>query len=227
MLNRRIPRSGMRPKNSSSSGSAQSSMSSPPASLNQEELTLCPLSSSSPSLLLERERAAGRVDDPASLTRQVSSPPRSPERSSPVLVARQLDVLDAGAAEEVDPGFEVLLAEEVLEAAAVELVARVVERAVDAPLDPLAEVAIAVRREPPAQPELVQLVVSRDGREGREPRRSSARETSTVDSPTLKAASGAGPTRFSAMKTLVSGRRCLSCSPSVSPARPPPRIATS
>src|SRR5579864_4218108 len=29
------------------------------------------------------------------------------------------------------------------------------------------------------------------------------------------------------MKMLVSGRACLICSPSVSPARPPPRIATS
>jgi hypothetical protein len=49
----------------------------------------------------------------------------------------------------------------------------------------------------------------------------------TVDSPTLKAASGAGPSRFSSTTTEVSGRCCFSWMASDSPASPPPRIATS
>ena len=49
----------------------------------------------------------------------------------------------------------------------------------------------------------------------------------TVDSPTLKAASGAGPSRFSSTTTRGVRPLLLQLDASDSPASPPPRIATS
>jgi hypothetical protein len=46
----------------------------------------------------------------------------------------------------------------VLEAAAIDLVARMVERAVDAAPDPLGQVAVVAGREPPPEAELADLV---------------------------------------------------------------------
>ena len=101
MLKRRSPRSVIRPKNSSSSGSAHSSMSSPPASLNQDELTTWPLSSSSPSRFFRvKDRPVASTTQRASIV-FVSSPsvnvircrspgssaskPPGPNRSVPVI----------------------------------------------------------------------------------------------------------------------------------------------
>ena len=138
----------------------------------------------------------------------------------------ELDVPDAGTADEVDPGGKCLLAEEVLEAPAVELVGVDGQAARRAALDALGELAVVPGGEPEAQAVLGDLLLLEVLLEAEHVREVLARDL-LCRLPTLNAASRAGPSRFSAMKMVVSGRCCLSCRPRVNPARPPPRIATS
>src|SRR4051812_17751554 len=72
-----------------------------------------------PELLLEEERPTGCVDDPAGLGLQRLVPARESDR---VGLVSQLDVLDEAAAEQVDPGFDDAVPEEVLEAPAIDLI---------------------------------------------------------------------------------------------------------
>src|SRR5205085_1307770 len=76
-----------------------------------------------------------------------------------VAVAGDLDVLDAGAAEEVDPPRPRLLGEEVLETPPVELVGGHGQTARGAALDALGQLAVVTRGEPEAQAVLVDLLV--------------------------------------------------------------------
>ena len=150
----------MRPKNSSSFGSAQSSRSSPPASLNQDELITWPLSSSSPSFRfsVNARPLASRIQRALTFRSSVLSLPPSVYVISCCVVA-ELDVPDAGAADEVDPGGQRLLAEEVLEAAAVELVGVDGQAARRAALDALGQLAVVAGGEPEAQAVLRDLLV--------------------------------------------------------------------
>ena len=136
-----------------------------------------------PELLLEDEGAAGRVDDPVGLVVTVVAVTR--RRRDLVAVVAELDVLDEAAAEVIDPGFDALLGQEVLEAAAVELVAGHGRMLVRAALDALGEVAVVARGEPEAQAALVDLLLLQVVLAARAPRRSSGRTISWVDSPTL------------------------------------------
>jgi hypothetical protein len=177
-------------------------------------------------LPLQRERTPGRIDHPARVDRRLLAARASATHGRDVGIGGDVDIEDAAVADEVDAGGQALIGEEVLEAAAIELVARRVERAVDAAPDPLGQVAVVAGREPPPEAELADLVPLEVLLEAQH-----VAEVVGGDldgrSPTLKAASGAGPGRFSAMTTLVCGRCCLSCSPRARPASPPPRIATS
>ena len=193
-----------------------------------------------PEPLLEREGAAGGVDHPAcvrghclAVERERDPVEITAERHlfeaalaeevgsrDLVAIARDLHVLDAGAPEAVDPGGECLLAEEVLEAPAVELVGVDRQASRRAALDALRQLAVVAGREPEAQAVLRDLLVLEVLLETEHIREVLARDL-------LKAASRAAPSRFSAMKMLVSGRACLSCRPTVNPARPPPRTTTS
>ena len=174
-------------------------------------------------LALHDAGATGGVDDPARRERRLLV---ELLEASPVRIAAELDLPHARALLQVD-------AERRARAASLfsnrprsswKLSCGGKSRRPD--LDPLGDVLVAVRGREVAQPALEQLfgeqvVVHPDdlgevvGAAG------------TVDSPTLNAASGAGPSRFSSTTTLVCGRVCLSWIASVRPARPPPRIATS
>ena len=107
-------------------------------------------------LLLEREGAAVCVGEPARARRQGLAAPR--ERDLVVLVP-ELDVLDGCAAEQVDPRLEGLRSEEVLEPAAVELVAGDVRFPRRPSLDALREVCVVTRGEPEAQTALADVLV--------------------------------------------------------------------
>ena len=76
-----------------------------------------------------------------------------------VWIDRDVDVLDATVTEQVNALRQRLLPQVVLEPPPVELVARLGQRLVDPALDPLRDRRVPGRREPPAQPELVELVV--------------------------------------------------------------------
>ena len=113
-----------------------------------------------PELLLERESAAAGVEDPTRLDLPLVGALLAAERVRDlVLVVAQLDVPHAGAADEVDPGCERLLAEEVLEAAAVELVGVDGQAPRRAALDALGELAVVPGGEPEAQAVLRDLLV--------------------------------------------------------------------
>jgi hypothetical protein len=74
-------------------------------------------------------------------------------------IATDLHVLHAAGADEVDPRFHGAVGEEVLEAAAIELVARDGRVLVGAALDARREVTVVARGEPEAEPALVDLVL--------------------------------------------------------------------
>ena len=111
-----------------------------------------------PELALEQEGASGRVDHPAGLDRRLLSADAAADDGDRMGIGLDVHVADEAAAEQVHPRRQILLGEEVLEAPAVELVARMIQEAVRAPLHALCEVAVVARREPPAQPELLQLI---------------------------------------------------------------------
>ena len=117
-----------------------------------------------PELLLERERAAAGVEDPTRLDLPLvvlSSPPSvnvTSCASSPSSTS-----WTRAPPNEVDPGCERLLAEEVLEAAAVELVAVDGQVPRRAALDALGELAVVPGGEPEAQAVLRGSARSRGG----------------------------------------------------------------
>ena len=118
-----------------------------------------------------------------------------------------------------------IVAEEVLEDAAVELVARRRQEAAGAELGDVRRCRAAPSREEEAEAELLQLRSLAGAARGRAPCRSSARRSRpTTRRPCARpAAPDGGAAR-------APGRRCpakrlRSCSASVRPARPPPRIA--
>ena len=106
-------------------------------------------------LALQDECTPSRVDDPARLDLALLALVGDRDH----VRVTDLDVLHAAVAKPLDAGLQHLLGQVVLEPATVELVARVVQRLVDPALDALGDLGVVAGREPPAQPELVNLIV--------------------------------------------------------------------
>ena len=148
----------------------------------------------------------------ASITQRAVAPSGSSNCSKSTRCASlaELDLAHARALLEVHAERSRARRQLVLEQAPVDLevVVRRVHRR-HAELDPLGDVRVAAGGGEVAQAALPQLLLLEVLASCRPPRRSSGHRWATVDSPTLNAASGAGPSRFSSTTTLVCGRVLL------------------